>query len=275
VPQLLNQKFESFISVGIDVGADFSEMAMCLPSHSFVEKKTFRIYHDKPDSLEAAVKKIKKAEEDFSMKSKVFMESTGIYHLPLFCYLINHGFDSHIVNPLITNSSRNSGIRKVKNDKVDAKNIAKLGLDPELQASTMPHKLVMNLRNLTREYYSLSDDRSKQVIKLQGQLRIALPQFRGIFSSITGKAAMMVLKTYTSLDSLVHADVEELASKISQASRKGITTARKKAEGLIKAAESAQTFGAGVETNFHLICLSISLIETYDEQIKGLPEADE
>ena len=153
---------------------------------------------------------------------------------------------------------------------VDAKNIAKYGLDPELQASTMPHKLVMNLRNLTREYYSLSDDRSKQVIKLQGQLRIALPQFRGIFSSITGKASLMVLKTHTSLESLAHADAEVLALQISQASRKGITTARKKAEALMKAAEAAQTFGAGVETNFHLIRLSISLIEIYDEQIKGI-----
>jgi transposase len=54
------------------------------------------------------------------------MESTGLYHFPLFCFLKELGFEVFVINPLITNSTKNSGIRKVKNDKKDAKRIAKL-----------------------------------------------------------------------------------------------------------------------------------------------------
>jgi len=46
----MSQAFKSFISVGIDVAADFSEMAMVLPSQQFLDKKTFRIYPLQPDS---------------------------------------------------------------------------------------------------------------------------------------------------------------------------------------------------------------------------------
>ena len=31
--------------------------------------------------------KIKEAEELYSLESRIFLESTGIYHYPLFCYL--------------------------------------------------------------------------------------------------------------------------------------------------------------------------------------------
>ena len=75
-----------YISVGIDVGADFSFMSIALPNQTFVGKP-FKITHSNPDSVETAVKKIKEAEESNSLKARIFLESTGIYHYPLFCYL--------------------------------------------------------------------------------------------------------------------------------------------------------------------------------------------
>ncbi|EMS71436.1 transposase IS111A/IS1328/IS1533 family protein [Ruminiclostridium cellobioparum subsp. termitidis CT1112] len=87
------------------------------------------------------------------MKSRIFMESTGIYHFPLFCHLKELGFEVFVINPLITNSNKNVGIRKVKNDKYDAKHIAGLGYSPDLKVSVMPAELIMNLRCLCREYY--------------------------------------------------------------------------------------------------------------------------
>lgn len=66
------------------------------------------------------------------MKSRTFLESTGIYHFPLFCYLMESGFEAFVINPLITHSIKDFGIRKVKNDKLDSIGIAKLDLKPEL-----------------------------------------------------------------------------------------------------------------------------------------------
>lgn len=69
------------------------------------------------------------------MEPRIFLESTGIYHFPLCCYLKESGFEVFVLNPLITNSNRNSGIRKVKNDKNDAIRIAKTGYTHNLKVS--------------------------------------------------------------------------------------------------------------------------------------------
>jgi hypothetical protein len=70
---------ELFISVGIDVGADFSWMSIALPNQQFVGKP-YKILHNSIDSLTTAVSKIKEAEELYSLESRIFLESTGIYH---------------------------------------------------------------------------------------------------------------------------------------------------------------------------------------------------
>nr|WP_205739165.1 transposase [Halocella sp. SP3-1] len=166
----MSYKFNPYLSVGIDVGADFSMMSMTLPNQQLLGKP-FKIIHNRLDSLASAVLKIKKAEELNSLKARIFLESTGIYHFPLFCYLKEAGFDVFVINPLISNSSRNLNIRKVHNDKFDSKKAALLGLNPNLKVSLVPTDLVLNLRNLTREYFNLVDSRSAYVNKLLGQLR--------------------------------------------------------------------------------------------------------
>ena len=93
-----------FISVGIDVGADFSWMSIALPNQQFVGKP-YKILHNSIDSLTTAVSKIKEAEELYSLESRIFLESTGIYHYPLFCYLRDKGFNCSVINPIITKTS--------------------------------------------------------------------------------------------------------------------------------------------------------------------------
>ena len=105
-----------FISVGIDVGADFSFMSLALPNQTFIGKP-FKIVHKNLNSLEKAVLTIKEAEELHSMRVRIVMESTGIYHFPLFCFLRDKGFSVHVINPIITKNSTNMSIRKVENDK--------------------------------------------------------------------------------------------------------------------------------------------------------------
>ena len=101
---------ELFISVGIDVGADFSWMSIALPNQQFVGKP-YKILHNSIDSLTTAVSKIKEAEELYSLESRIFLESTGIYHYPLFCYLRDKGFNCSVINPIITKNSTNINIR--------------------------------------------------------------------------------------------------------------------------------------------------------------------
>ena len=70
-----------FISVGIDVGADFSWMSIALPNQQFVGKP-YKILHSSIDSLTTAVSKIKEAEELYSLESRIFQRIHGNLSLP-------------------------------------------------------------------------------------------------------------------------------------------------------------------------------------------------
>jgi Transposase. len=104
------------------------------------------------------------------------------------------GFDAFTINPLITNSNKNSDIRKVKNDKKDALNIAKICKYQDIKFSSKSDTSVYALKSLTREYYKLTDTKSTYKKKLSNDLRIIFPGYNDIFSDITSKTSMQIFK---------------------------------------------------------------------------------
>ena len=261
-----------FISVGIDVGADFSWMSIALPNQQLVGKP-YKILHSSMDSLATAVSKIKEAEELYSLESRIFLESTGIYHYPLFCYLRDKGFNCSVINPIITKNSTNINIRKVHNDRFDSKKAALIGLKPDLKVSLMPSDLALNCRNLCREYYDLMDNRSAYVNKLNGELRMAFPQYLGIFSKVTINTSLSLLETYTSPDAFLKADKQEIIDAIRATSRFGLTYAENKYNAIIQAANDANEFGYIIDSNIKRIRLYISFIRKYNDEIAGIIDA--
>ena len=262
-------KYDLFISVGIDVGADFSWMSIALPNQTFVGKPS-KILHSDLNSLAIAVSKIKEAEELYSLESRIFLESTGIYHYPLFCYLRDKGFNCSVINPIITKNSTNINIRKVHNDRFDSKKAALIGLKPDLKVSLMPSDLALDLRNLSREYYDLMDNRTAYVNKLQGELRMVFPQYLKIFSKITTNTALTLLEKYTSPDAFLNASKEKIIDSIRLTARFGLTYANNKYNAIIQAANDAKDFGYFVSSNFKRIRLYISFIRKYDEEISSI-----
>ena len=261
-----------FISVGIDVGADISYMSIALPNQLIVGKP-FKITHFNLSSLEKAVSAIKEAEEVYSLESRIFLESTGVYHYPLFCYLRDAGFHVYVINPIITKNSTNINIRKVHNDKFDSKKVALIGLKPDLKTSVIPSGLALDLRNLCREYYNLMDSRSAYVNKLQGQLRMVFPGFIKIFSKITANTSLAILDKFSSPKSFLDADKEDIIALIKQTARFGIKYAQTKYNAISSAAKAALTFGHSVPSNLILIRLYISFIRRYDDEIAAILSA--
>ena len=261
-----------FISVGIDIGADFSWMSIALPNQQFVGKP-YKILHNSIDSLTTAVSKIKEAEELYSLESHIFLESTGIYHYPLFCYLRDKGFNCSVINPIITKNSTNINIRKVHNDRFDSKKAALVGLKPDLKVSLMPSDLALNCRNLCREYYDLMDNRSAYVNKLQGELRMVFPQYLDIFSKVTINTSLTLLETYTSPSAFLEADKQEIIDIIKSTARFGLTYAQNKYNAIIQAATDANQFGYIIDSNIKRIRLYISFIRKYDEEINNILES--
>jgi len=270
----MSNNYKFFISVGIDVGADISWMSIALPNQQTVGKP-FKITHANLSSLESCVSKIKEAEELYSLESRIFLESTGIYHYPLFCYLRDKGFMVSVINPIITKNNTNMNIRKVHNDKFDSKKVALLGLKPDLKTSLIPSGLVLDLRNLTREYYNLTDCRSAYVNKLQGQLRMVFPQFLGIFSKVTTNTSLALLDKYGSPKAFLEAEKQDIVDIIRRTARFGLNYAETKYSAIMTAAKSALTFGHSVPSNFTLIRLYIGFIRKYDTEIAAVLTAME
>ena len=151
-------------------------------------------------------------------------------------------------------NSTNMNIRKVHNDRFDSKKAALVGLKPDLKVSLMPSDLALNCRNLCREYYDLTDNRSAYVNKLQGELRMAFPQYLRIFSKVTINTSLTLLETYTSPEAFINADKQEIIDLIKSTARFGLTYAENKYNAIIQAAY-------------------ISFIRKYDEEIKGILES--
>lgn len=151
-------KYLNSLVVGIDVASEFSFVAVLCPDGSQY-RKPFKIVHT-AEGFNFLIEQIKKAEEEFAMKPVFFMESTGVYHLTLFHFLKDNGFQVLVINPLVTNSSKNKSIRKVKNDRFDALSIARLGKYEDIKVSSDSDINIFTLKLLIRDYYKLVDDRS-------------------------------------------------------------------------------------------------------------------
>ena len=86
--------------------------------------------------------------------TRVIMEATGRYHEPVVSALQEMGIYVCVLNPIVTKQSGAGSVRKVKNDKRDARKIAKYGLDNwvELRQHTPMDAVRQQLQLFSRQY---------------------------------------------------------------------------------------------------------------------------
>ncbi|MGC7873913.1 IS110 family transposase [Desulfosporosinus sp. SYSU MS00001] len=260
-------KFFNRPTVGIDVSADFSVVAILTPDGE-IHRKPFKIMHNR-NGFDYLVDQIKKAEEEFNMKTAIFMESTGVYHLTLFHFL-KDTFEVCILNPLITNCNKNGDIRKVKNDKKDALTIANIGKFQNVKYSSVFDVEIYTLKSLCRDYYKFTDSKSTFKKKLSTDLRVVFPSYNSVFSDITGKTSIAILKCYSSPEAILNADKNELIRLISMHSRKGQAYSEKTYKKLIDAANEAVYIGLKSPSLFVKVINTIAVIESFEIQIENL-----
>ena len=257
-----------FLSVGIDVGADFSLMAAALPTQEVISRN-YKILHSNLKSVQGAVDRIRVLETQCGLKAKVFMESTGIYHYPLYYRLKDEGFDVFILNPLITHANSNIDVRGVHNDKFDAQKIALLGLKPKLKTSIVPDDDVAAVKLLMREYHTMKKECSQYICRLTAQLRQTFPQYLPLFSKVNGKASLEILSRYPSPEAVFNAEKSEITAMLARHSR-GKINADEKYGRLAQAAEEAASFGHSNAGNEYLIRHFIEMIRLIDAQTDKL-----
>ena len=261
----------SYLSVGLDVGADFTWMSIALPNGSFVGKP-FKIIHSDPRSRDLAVAKIKEAQETYSLKSRCFLESTGIYHIPLLCFLRDKGFDCSVINPIITKNSTNINIRKLHNDKFDSKKAALVGLNVSLKTSIIPDDSVVDLRNLVRDYY-FKDRQSAVALKLTAELKVSFPAYAKVFSKVTIQSSLKLLSSYPLPEDMLAASKENIVDIIRSTARFGEAYALRKYEAIIAAAKDAAVFGRALPSNAVRIRLYVDTYQEYQKHLDTLLKA--
>lgn len=254
-----------FISVGIDVASEISWARIVRPDHKPIGKP-IKIDHKSIESLDFFVEQIKKAEEQNDLKARILMESTGVYHIPLYYYLMELGFEVLIINPLITDSNKNQGIRKVKSDKTDALRIAKTAFTYELKQSLIPSDTVLNIRSLIRDYHKYADLKTQHVNKLIKSLCLVFPQYPSVFSKVTGKTSLAILEVYETPQNIVNTPRNELVTFIARVGRRGLEAANKTYEKLINAAQLALVFSHQLEASYFSVQMEIEMIRIFDSK---------
>ena len=166
-------------SVGIDVSKGKSMIAVMRPFGEVVVAP-FEIHHTDSDLCELA-----KLLRSLPGETRVIMEATGNYHLPVAWLLNDSGFYVSVVNAMLVRGYGNNSLRRAKTDKKDAIKLANYGLDhwlslpryaPEEDARLM-------LKNCYRQYQQYSKVYTMLKNNLISLLDTAFPDVNRLFSS--------------------------------------------------------------------------------------------
>ena len=148
-------------AVGIDVSKGKSTVAVLRPFGEIVVSP-FDVSHS-PKELSELVTLLKTLDGD----TKVVMEYTGNYYLPIALFLRNNGLFVSVVNPILVKdySTKSLTVRKVKTDKKDSVKLASFALDrwKELSPFSAQSEARLLLKSYNRQY--------NQYIKLKVSLK--------------------------------------------------------------------------------------------------------
>lgn len=167
------------ISVGIDVSKGKSTVCI-LKSGGEVVKPPFDIEHtaDELDSLVCMI-------NSFDEETRVVMEDTGHYHLPVASYLSSHGIFVCCVNALRMKKYCSQSIRRAKTDRIDAVRIASFGITywSELTQAYDSPDTYDELRFLARQYYQIIAILVKAKVNLSNLLDQVMPRIDSIMQN--------------------------------------------------------------------------------------------
>lgn len=109
--------------VGIDVSKGKSMIAVMRPLGEMVIPP-FEVGH-----TDAELCELSRRLGGLEGETRIVMEATGNYHLPVASFLYDSGFYVSVVNAMLVHGYGNNSLRRVKTDKKDAVKLANYGLD--------------------------------------------------------------------------------------------------------------------------------------------------
>lgn len=152
--------------------------------------------------------------------SLVVMESTGHYWMALWEFLVDHGYDVAIVNPVLTDAFRKAEtMRKTKTDKVDAFLIAEYARFKNLGPTRVSPEDAEGLKQLTRYRHHLVKERTALKNRLTAIADRTFPELAGLFSDKHCATAQAILNEYGTASKVASTDIRTLTKTVKSASR--------------------------------------------------------
>ncbi len=165
--------------VGIDVSKGKSMIAVMRPLGELVIPP-FEVGH-----TDAELCELSKRLRDLDGETRVVMEATGNYHLPIASFLYDSGFYVSVINTMLVHSYGNNSLRRAKTDKKDAIKLANYGLDHWL---TLPKyipedEVRLMLKTTYRQYQQCAKVQTMLKNNLISLLDTAFPDANRLFTS--------------------------------------------------------------------------------------------
>lgn len=166
-------------SVGIDVSKGKSMVAVMRPFGEII-LSPFEVQHT-PSELSKLAKQLKSLDGE----TRVVMEATGNYHLPIAVALHKEGLFVSVTNAILVHGYNNNTLRRAKTDKKDAVKLANYGIDKwlKLQQFIPDDETRMLLKACYRQYRQYSKTRTVINNNLISLLDTIFPGINKLFTS--------------------------------------------------------------------------------------------
>ena len=201
--------------VGIDVSS--AKHDCCILDSSRKPIRSFMILNNRKgfSGLSAVLTELAAPEN-----IKIGLESTGIYGDNLANFLRRKGYNVCTINPLLCKKHQSATtLRKTKNDRSDAKNIALIVASEDLQPDQPLSYHIVELKSLSRARFLTVKDRSSLKNKVKRFVTVLFPELLDAFTDLFGASGMVLMTRYPSAKALAACNLDTLTELLRTASR--------------------------------------------------------
>jgi len=258
----------AIIGVGIDCGKN--QHTVCISDNFGKQYGNTFVIHNFQKDIEYLIEKIFEVESEIGKSDIVInLESTGVYHLPLYSGL-SKIFQTNIYQPKQIKDRSSKNIRKSKTDKKDAKTLSRIHLEITPPHTNYDDKEMYDIREIIRQRFCYKDIRTNLKKKFRRNLSIVFPNFDSLFKNPYTNVAWNLLKTCPTPEDVIRLGRDEI-SEIMKKAAKG-QNLKVKPEDLIKLAE--ETIQCDISNRGSLFGLKTLMedVEYFDKRIEQIDQ---
>jgi hypothetical protein len=196
------------------------------------------------------------------------LEATGHYHhQPVVQVLEKQEYFLMVINPLISQRSKKSHLRKVKSDALDAFHLGELYYREEFEPYRQLAIQLLNLKHLTRQHGALTATYVQTKLQFQAVLGQVILHYVAVFGDLLSYVSFSILQRYPTPSLVMEAETSAITKLIQEQAKRSESWIKEKVEKIRSAAQNSPM--SRVVYHGHLLSLPIliSLLLELQEQL--------